>query len=188
MNICRTLTVTLIVLLLCSPSVSAQRQQEHIFFWFSVGAGAGANLSTGLEDERQFGGAGYIRVGAALTQRFLFGVEFLAWARRSQTDPTTDPVTIQRSNPSILLMFYPSDMGGLFFKVGASGAYVDIEESGRKVTERGTGARAGIGYDIKLSHVYLTPNLDWMYQTVEPTVGAKNTNHMVLATLGITWH
>jgi hypothetical protein len=188
MIVTRTLLVSFIALLLCASNLEAQQRQEHIFFWLSLGAGAGVNVSDELEGERSLGGAGYLRVGGAITQRVLIGVEFLAWARRHEAEAVVDPFTMQRSNASILLMFYPSDMGGLFLKAGASGAWIDIEESGTKVREQGTGARAGIGYDIRLGHLYLTPNLDWMFQTFEAAPGANTTNHMALATLGITWH
>lgn len=180
--------VTVFGLLFFGSGVEAQKRQEHSYFWLSFGMGAGANFSQGLDDEGNLGGAGYIRVGAALTQQVLIGVEFLAWVRRLEAVTEGDPPTIQRTNPSILLMYYPSNRGGLFLKAGLSAAYVDIKDSGMWVTERGTGARAGLGYDIGLGHLYITPNLDWMYQTVEPTVGAKTTHHMLLATIGITWH
>ena len=174
--------------LIVTSSLEAQERQEHIYFWLSIGAGAGANVSEELEGERSFGGAGYARVGAALTQKLLFGVEFLAWAKRHEIDPGADPVTIQRSNLSLMMMYYPSDRGGLFLKAGVSGAYIDIEELGMKVREQGTGARAGLGYDLSVGHLYITPNVDWMFQTFEVTAGTKTTNHMVLATVGITWH
>ncbi len=179
--------VTFFVLLI-SSSAEAQKRQEHTFFWLSFGAGVGTNLSQGSDEAGGFGGAGYIRVGGAITQQILIGVEFLAWVRPLETDTEGDPPTIQRTNPSLMVMYYPSDMGGLFLNAGMSGAYVDIKDGDMWVTERGSGARAGIGYDITLGHLYITPNLDWMYQTVEPTVGAKTTHHMLLATLGITWH
>ena len=160
MRLVRTVSITFFVLLLFSSSTEAQKRQEHLFFWFSIGAGAGANVSQELEGERSFGGAGYARVGAALTQKLLFGVEFLAWARRQEIDPASDPLTIQRSNVSLMMIYYPSDSGGLFLKAGVSGSYVDIEESGMKVREQGSGARAGLGYDVRVGHLYLTPNLD----------------------------
>jgi hypothetical protein len=145
-------------------------------------------MSQEFEGERSFGGAGYLRFGAAITQQFLLGVEFLAWARKLEAESGVEPFTLQRSNASVVLMFYPSEAGGLFLKMGVSGALIDIEESGMKVREQGAGARAGIGYDIALGHLYLTPNLDWMFQTFEDAPGTKATNHMLLATLGITWH
>ncbi len=179
---------TLLVLLFCAQGLEAQQRQEHVYFWLSLGARAGVNVSQEIEGERSLGGAGYVRVGGAITQKILIGVEFLAWAKRHETEAAAEPITMQRSNASIMLMYYPSDMGGFFLKAGASGAYIDIEDSGLKVREQGTGARAGIGYDIRLGHLYLTPNLDWMFQTFENDAGSKTTNHMLLATLGITWH
>ena len=188
MRAMRILSVTLIVLFLFASNTEAQERQEHVFFWFSIGAGAGANVSQELENERSLGGAGYVRVGGAITQKVLVGMEFLAWARRHEEDPAADPFTMQRSNLSLMMMYYPNDRGGLFLKAGVSGALVDIEESGIKVQERGSGARAGLGYDITLGHLYITPNVDWMFQTFETVAGTKATNHVLMATLGITWH
>ena len=59
------------------------------------------------------------------------------------------------------MMYYPSDLGGLFLKAGVSGVCIDIEESGMKGREQGGGAWAGLGYDIGLGRLYITHNLDW---------------------------
>ena len=59
-----------------------------------------------------------------------------------------------------MMMYYPSDRGGLFLRAGVSGVYIDIEESGMKGREQGGRAWAGLGYDIGLGRLYITHNLD----------------------------
>lgn len=45
----------------------------------------------------------------------------------------------------------------------------------------------GVRADLKIGrNLYLTPNLDWLFQSID--VGPVNTNHLFLFTLGLTWH
>ena len=59
---------------------------------------------------------------------------------------------------------------------------------GVSLSEAGFGTTFGIGWDIRLgNNIYLTPNLDWMFQSIEILDVTQNANLLVL-TVGLIWH
>lgn len=189
MRLIRILTAIMFCLFVATSFAHAQRRQRHEGFWIGFGIGGGANLSTGLDDERSGGGGGYLRLGGNLSQKLLLGGEIMVWGRRDDTPLGDNTLTTTRSNATITVLFFPSDAGGFFLKAGLGGANIEAEAAGVEVTEQGAGTTFGLGYDVRLGrNIYLTPNVDWMFQTFENNAGDRATNTLLLVTVGLTWH
>ena len=185
----RSIAMIVICLLFLNADAWAQQQHRHEGFWIGFGIGGGANLSTGLDDERRGGGAGYLRLGGNLSQQFLIGGELLIWGRRDDTIIGSNSLGTIRSNVTVTVLFYPDEAGRFFIKGGLGGAAVEYEIAGVEIGETGGAATLGLGYDIRLGrNIFLTPNIDWMMQTFEDASGDRATNSLVLLTVGLTWH
>jgi hypothetical protein len=178
------MATTVLLGLLVPGMTLAQDGHQHKGFWIGFGIGGG---SASTEDSDAVGGgAAYLRLGGTLSQKWLLGGEIMGWGR------SEDGVSYSRSNTTFTVMFYPSQKGGFYVKGGIGGSYVDAgaEIFGFDVSlqEAGFGTTFGVGWDIKLgNNIYLTPNVDWMYQGIEILDETQNTN-LLLITLGLIWH
>lgn len=176
----------LAILLLLPGFLEAQSvAQPHQGFWIGFGFGGGVNLSKGLDNERLTSGAFYVRLGGTPNQRLLLGFEAIGWARER------DDVILSRGNATFTGMWYPCRCGGVFLKGGIGSAAVSRDDhSGNDHhtdTKGGFGTTLGVGADLKIGrNLYLTPNLDWLFQKFDSDVA--NSNHLFLFTLGLTWH
>lgn len=180
----RAFLVLIATLLLASPALG-QDPSPHRGFWIGFGIGGGANLSEDAEGARA-GGSGYIRLGGTVNPLLLVGGEVIGWARDE------DGATVTQGNAAAVIQFYPN-RGGFFLKAGLGFAsWARSTSSGNAtttVTEGGFGATVGGGYDVRLgSNLFLTPNLDFLIQTVESDVFTENTGYLALFTVGLTWH
>jgi hypothetical protein len=170
-------------LLLVPRGAAAQDVQLHERFWMGFGVGFAQELSRSLDAGRLGGGGWYFRMGGTPRQQILIGFEALGWTR------TTNDVTLTRGTATLTLLGYPDFRGGLFFKAGVGTAYAarDEQNGNRHTTDTdgGFGATVGAGYDLRLGrNVYLTPNVDYVFQALDSGVS----NHIVLLTVGVTWH
>lgn len=171
---------------------AAQGGHEHRGFWIGFGFGGGINLSEGLDGQRLGGGGGYVRLGGTPSQKVLLGFEAIAWVRDHEG------VTLDRSNGTFVMQFYPSERGGGFLKGGVGLATISrAAMSGNTTTTAsrdGVGLTGGAGWDVRLGrNLYLTPNVDFLFQWFEseqdPVLGTiPGTNTILLFTLGLTWH
>lgn len=165
---------------------------EHRGFWIGFGLGGGTNLSQGLDGDRLGGGAGYLRLGGSVSQRVLLGFDGVFWGRDQGGN------TIARGNGSFAMLFYPSERGGGFVKGGLGWASISRStisgSTTTTTTKGGFGLTVGAGWDVRLGrNLYLTPNLDFLFQAfeseVDPVLGEiPGTNTMLLFTLGLIWH
>jgi hypothetical protein len=157
----------------------------HKGFWIGLGLGGGSNLSDIAEGARG-GFSAYLRLGGSLNQRFLIGGEVIGWGRDIQG------ATYSLSNVNATLLFYPQGAGlhlkgGLGFAGWAS--YSSSGSTTTTTTAGGFGGTVGAGYDVRIgSNIFLTPNVDFLYQQVDDAVYAFNTASILLFTLGLTWH
>lgn len=157
--------------------------QPHKGFWIGFGLGGGVNLSKGLDNERLASGSLYVRLGGAVNQHLLLGFEAIGWARERES------VVLSRGNATFTALAYPCRCGGVFVKggIGSAGIARDELTGGEHHTayKAGFGSTLGVGVDLKIGrNLYLTPNLDWLYQNL----AEAPTNHLFLFTLGLTWH
>ena len=173
------------VLLLTGFAVSTAEAQNRSGFWISGGIGAGVNTAESLDGARLGGGAGYLRLGGTVSEKVLLGVEFNGWTR------SRNGVGNVRSNTTFTAMLYPSPVGSFFLKggIGVSMVKVSANLAGFSIsgTESGFGSTLGLGYDISVGSVSLTPNMDLLFQTFGG--GTSNTtNTLLLFTIGVTGH
>jgi hypothetical protein len=169
--------------------------QDRSGAWFGIGGGygsSGASCDEGCED-REDGGAGYLKGGVALTPRLLLGAEVNIWAKEQEN------ITFTLYNVSGTVTFYPSATKGFFLKGGAGGAFADAEAREDSLTVnldlgRGAGVIAGAGYDIRLGRrVALTPAVNVWYgrigdlKVIDQTVLTDFSYNVVDFTIGITF-
>ncbi|MDX1396534.1 MAG: hypothetical protein R3195_19290 [Gemmatimonadota bacterium] len=176
-----------ILFVLAVSPVSAQREAVHRGFWISFGFGAGnAFGDDAFEDDSQFGGAGFLRMGGSPSQQWLIGGEMIGWGNE------IDDVAISRGAVLFTAMHYPSAGGGFYLKGSAGFAgratsttiVLDGEEVDVSDETGGIGLGAGLGYDLQLArNFFLTPALDFLYTGTEGD-GAT----LLLFTIGATWH
>ena len=164
---------TAMLLAMAAPSASAQGR--HDGFWIGFGLGGGVANSEG-------GGGAYLRMGGTPTDLLLVGGEAIAWAKSENN------TTVSQGNFTANVLFYPSQSGGAFVKVGLGWASVTASSTSGNttitVTDNGFGSTFGAGYDVKLGrNIYLTPNVDALVQVI-----SGSTETVWLFTLGLTWH
>lgn len=193
MRVVRYCTLTLLLLGGAASVGEAQNRgpREHRGFWISFGPGVGVNASEELDGESLFGGALFMRLGGTPHRRFLLGGEVIGWLRDHEGSD------LARGNTTFTLMFYPSDEGGFYAKAGLGIANLETETTVLTPigpgtvsdTKTGFGSTFGAGYDIRLTrNFYLSPTVDWLFQAFDETVGGTSTNHLILFTIGATWH
>jgi hypothetical protein len=185
----RALSLTAFCMLVLSSWAGAQDKHVHQGFWIGFGIGGGVNLSDALDNDQLVGGSGYLRLGGTPSQRVLLGGEAVGWAASQLNDVAS------RSNAMFIVMFFPSENGGFFIKGGVGAAAVARVTTATVQTETGLGLAGGLGYDVRLgSNLYLTPNLDLLFQYFDGEnfaglgLGKPNTNSILTFTLGLTWH
>jgi hypothetical protein len=127
-------------------------KQERKGFWISVGGGVG---SLGCDDcggTRESGGTAQIALGGTLSQRFQLGVSSNAWSK------DVNGVTITMTSVTALAKFYPSATGGFFLQGGLGVGALELKEGSLSVSEDGTSAILGLGYDIRVARNFsITP-------------------------------
>lgn len=173
-------------------SLAAQEAGQRKGFWIGFGVGPGINLSQGLDDQRLWGGNGYLRMGGTTRPNLLLGGEAIGW--------TVDyrGVTLSRGNIHFVAVYYPSVRNGFYLKGGVGGA--DISRSrtqGNTYTtthKGGFGTGVGLGYELRIGrNLYLVPATDFLLQLFEketdPVLGSiPGSNTLFLFNLGLTWH
>ncbi len=186
MRLARLVCFNMLLLFLVPGIAEGQAANGHEGFWIGFGIGGGSAKAEN-EEEALGGGAAYLRLGGTLSQRWLLGGEVMAWGRRE------NEVSYSRGNVSFTALFYPSATAGFYLKGGIGASYVDISTTiigpVISVSKGGGGFVLGAGFDIKLgSNIYLTPNLDWMFQSIEVGDNATQKANVGLLTLGLVWH
>jgi Outer membrane protein beta-barrel domain len=162
-----------------------QPRSAHQGFWVGFGLGGGSNLSDAASGAR-FGVGAHVRLGGTLSERLLLGGELIGWGRKISGS------TITQSNAMVVALLYPS-AAGVFLKGGIGFAgWTQGATSGNTTTTTtagGFGLGAGLGYDVQVgSNLFLTPAVDFLYQSVESNVFQNSTGSLLMFTLGLTWH
>jgi hypothetical protein len=182
------------VAFLCLTLPGTLRAQEtqappaHRGFWVAFGLGGGSNFADFAEGARA-GVGGYVRLGGTISQKFLIGGEISGWGRDQNGSTFTE------SGMTAVALFYPAG-GGLFLKGGAGFAgWASSAESGSTTsttTAGGFAGTVGVGYDLRIgSNLYLTPNVDFLYHTMESesaVFDGISSGQVLMFTLGLTWH
>ena len=186
MRLSRIICISAALLTLASTTTIAQEGHPHRGFWIGFGIGGGS-AKDGDSEDALGGAAGYVRLGGTLSQKWLIGGEAIGWGR------SEDNISYGRSNTTFTALFYPSQKGGFYLKGGVGFSYAkissDILGPSVSVDKGGVGTTLGVGWDIRLgSNIFLTPNVDWLFQSIEVSEGGSLNTNLFLITLGLIWH
>ncbi|HET8644023.1 MAG TPA: outer membrane beta-barrel protein [Vicinamibacteria bacterium] len=142
---------------LAGPSAQAQTR-DGFFVGFGAGWGsASVGSDAGDADEREGSVTAHARVGTAIGDRTLAGVELNGWF------DSEDDASLSLFNTTVALYFYPAD-SGLFVKGGAGLSRADFELGGDNASGIGWGLMAGLGYDFAISDsTAVTPMATFWY-------------------------
>jgi hypothetical protein len=170
-----------------SVALQAQDGHRHEGFWIGFGIGGGSVKIQDSGQDALGGAAAYVRLGGTLGQRWLLGGEAIGWGR------SENGVSYTRSNTTVTAMFYPSQNTGFYLKGGLGFSFVNVSTDALgpdlSYSRGGGGLTLGAGFDIQLGdNIYLSPNLDWLFQAIELDNGATQNANIGLLTLGLIWH
>jgi Outer membrane protein beta-barrel domain len=183
-----------LLILLGIPAAPALAQEdarppvEHRGFWIGFGAGGGMNFADFAEGSRA-GVGGYVRLGGTVSPKILLGGEASGWGR------DIGGGTFSESGGMAVVLFYPAGPGA-FLKAGAGFAgwavSTSVGSTTTTTTAGGFAGTLGIGYDLRIgTNLFLTPNLDFLYHTLESdntAFASISAGAVLLFTLGLTWH
>ena len=160
-------------------------RSTHDGFWVGFGLGGGSNLSDAARGSR-FGAGGQVALGGTLSQKFLLGGEVIGWGR------SVSGSTVTQGNAMAVALLYPTGTG-VFVKGGIGFAgwtqSASLGNTTVSTSAGGFGLGAGLGYDLQIgSNLYLTPAVEFLFQSVESDVFVNSTASLLMFTLGLTWH
>jgi len=137
---------------MCASTLSAQgHPQTRQGFWLTAGLGAGSRGCDGC-DNRRGGVTGQLALGGTLSPRFQLGATYNMWVRDD------DNVTSSQSGLMALAKFYPSARGGFYLQGGLGIGQLKTQRRNVSVTEDGTSALLGLGYDLRVARNFsITP-------------------------------
>ncbi len=140
---------------LLATTAFAQQSQSREGFWIGAGLGYGSmGISCeGCADSDRVGApSGYLKLGTAIRQNILVGVETNAWTKSELG------VRLTMANISGAVYWYPMATNGMFVKAGAGYSALDAGGGGTN----GFGVLGGVGYDIRMSpKLSITPVANW---------------------------
>lgn len=150
-------------------------------FFIGLGLGGGSFGCTDCGD-RQSGISGHLKLGSAVSEQLLLGVESTAWTKEELGARLT------HANVSAMAQFYPSAANGFFLKGGIGVSTLEVSASGGGVSvsgrETGLGLTAGLGYDVRVGGNFsVSPYGAFGWGDHEG--GTANTFQLGL---GVTWH
>jgi hypothetical protein len=185
----RVSALTILIAMMAALPAAAQEglkpKAAHEGFWVGFGLGGASNLSSAAKGTR-FGVGVQVALGGTLNQSFLLGGEVSGWGRR------VNGSTITQSNAMAVALLYPTG-AGVFLKggIGLAG-WTQSASSGNttvSTTAGGFGLGAGLGYDLQVGrNLFLTPSVEFLFQSVESNVFLNSTASLLVFTLGLTWH
>lgn len=161
----------------CPAAASAQTPPPSPVregFWFGIGAGVGrADVSCdGCDDDEsgsETGGSGYVKAGWTLNPHVLVGGELNVWTRHEDFGGADAWLTMYNASATVTL--YPSATAGGFVKGGVGVAYLDTDVERRDTTitidlGSGPGFVVGVGYDIRVGRVAITPAVNYWFGNI----------------------
>lgn len=175
--------IAVVAALLCVGFVVAEPAAAQDGDGHRGGVWLSGGLGTGFDEEIDWGGSGYFRLGGTLGSHVLLGGEVLALSI-DQGD-----VTLTRSNVTATALFHPSTGGPFFLKAGLGVATQEaaarVEGVTVSVSDEAFATTLGMGYEIQLGsgNLFLTPNVDALLQIPDMEIG--NTDASFLFTVGI---
>lgn len=162
----RSLLTSLFVCALATgaPRASAQADPSPLRDGLHVSVGIGSasvsascvSCETDFLNDRTTGFSGIAQIGGTVTSRLVLAAEFAGWI-------SNDEVLDRRiASLNVVLLGYPSDRNGLFLKSGIGGLRAVAEnELGYVATEAFT-SQIGVGYDVPVGAVDITPYVTYI--------------------------
>lgn len=129
-----------------APSAPAQQQVLHRGPFIGVGLGWGsARLSCNIcTAERDGDISGMLRLGFALTQQFLIGLEAQAWYDKKD-------VTRLLGSGGVAVWMYPSRTNGFYLKAGVGLSKYKATEDDDEFKTSSISGQVGLGYEFGLT-------------------------------------
>lgn len=159
---------------------------------FGMGAGSAAFSYEGNDSDRIGGPSGYLRIGGALSPRFVLAGETHGWTHRD------GDVTSQVGYLMAVGQWYPSASGGFHLIGGLGGAMISEEDDapgGYQLESVGGAVQLGLGYDIRMTRNFsLTPYANFLAMGGgEPrfsgvSAGGSLSSNVFQFGLGFSWH
>ena len=131
-------------------------------FHFSIGLGSAsvsascAECNTGFFDNRLNGLSGNIQLGGAATSRLVIAAEFSGWVKNDE------PIYRRIAALDLVVLGYPSETAGFFIKGGVGGLRAIAENDFTRVQTDAWTAQTGLGYDVAVGGVMLTPYVNYV--------------------------
>jgi hypothetical protein len=168
----RTLLFATVAFAIATAMPSTASAQERKGFWGNFGLGQGSIgvsaqtfAGTPFQEDRDAGFVGEIGLGWALNQQLLVGLEVKAMFATL----AGDVATLDISNVSATLTYYPRPASNFFVRGGVGGSFLDLTFDAPEVSlaveaGQGIGFSAGTGYDVYLGRGFsLTPAVGFWY-------------------------
>lgn len=156
-----------IVAISANASFARLKPATHKGFFISLGFGPGSlgvsPDTTNKNLDRSSGGAGNFRIGWALRQNLLIGIEANAWVKEVVSD-----VSVTFSNTSAAITWYPKEQ--IFIKAGPAvgNSSVDLRHGHARYTytsDTGAGGMIGAGAEFRVSRLFaVIPSIQWTFQ------------------------
>ncbi len=193
----RLATFSVLILLFTAAAQAELKPATHSGFYIGFGLGWGS-LKVELDDDNEDvsfisdaegGGSGNFRIGGALSNKLLLGVEANSWVRKYEVTSgnETFDAEVTVSNVAITLTYYPAEQ--FFIKGGPAFATSELKFDipgtifSGKAEDEGAGLMLGAGGEFRLTRKFaLVPSAQWMYQKFDDYKIS-----FFSATLGVGW-
>jgi hypothetical protein len=165
------------LVLATGSQAEAQRTLERSGFFIGLGLGYGSLDITcdGCEVDREGGLSGYLKLGGAISDQVLLGVESNGWYK------SEEGVGITFGTLTGSVYVYPSATANFYLRGGAGLATFHVEDFD---TETGFGWSVGLGYDIPIgTKTGLTPFANLSFGHINDA-----TVNVLQLGLGINWY
>lgn len=151
-----------------SMPVTAQSRNPLGGFWIGGGIGGGfgrAECASVCTGNRDAGVSGLLGLGGTVSRNVRLGVEGTGWRR--QQGEGDEELTFEIGGVNGVAYWYPNPEGvPWFLKVGFGAVGYRLsdsdDESDDNITSRSFGGQFGVGYDLKLSILTLTPYFNFL--------------------------
>jgi hypothetical protein len=176
--------ITVVLALACVGLVAAEPTAAQDGDGHRGGVWLSGGLGTGFDEEIDWGGSGYFRLGGTLGSNVLLGGEVLALSI-DQGD-----VTRTRTNVTATALFHPSTDGPFFLKAGlgvaTQEASAEVEGVTVSVSDEAFATTLGMGYEMQLGsgNLFLTPNLDALLQIPDMEISATDASFLLTVGIG----
>lgn len=167
----------LVVATTLAPERVSAQAPDRIGTFFGLGLGGGS-FAFKDADARETSLSGYLKIGGALNEQLLLGVESSVWAKE------VSGATLSTGAISGMAYFYPTRYGGFFLQGGLGIAILELDWDPISYSHTGTALTLGAGYDLGLNDRFaLTPFGTFVFSKY-----SEGNASVVNLGLGINWY